>query len=52
MMDDLSTIHMSLKRNNRLMIDSVKCKGKCFDLYSPIAVKNSNEPRKCFEMSG
>ena len=39
-MDHLSNIPMSLKRNNRLMLDSRKYKGKCFDLCSPIAVKN------------
>ena len=51
-MEDLSNIHMSLKRNNRLMLDSRKYKGKCCDLCSPISVKNSNEQRQCFEMSG
>ena len=39
-MEDLSNVPMSLKRNNRLMLDSRKYKGKCFDLCSPIAVKN------------
>ena len=51
-MEDLSNIHMSLKRNNRLMLDSKKYKGKCFDLWSPIAMKNFKEQSKCFEMSG
>ena len=51
-MEDLSNIHMSLKRNNLLMLESIKCKGKCFDLCSPIAVKNFNEQSKCFEMFG
>ena len=51
-MEDLSNTHMSLKRNNHLMADCGKYKGKCFDLCSPIAVKNSNEQSKCFEMSG
>ena len=51
-MEDLSNIPMSLKRNNRLTLDSGNYKRKCFDLCSPIAVKNSNEQGKCFEMSG
>ena len=34
------------------MLDSRKYKEKCFGLCSPIAVKNSNEQSKCFEMSG
>ena len=51
-MVDLSNIHMTLKRNNRLMLDSRNNKEKCFDLFSPIAVKNSNERSKCFEMPG
>ena len=49
-MEDLSNIHMSLKRNNGLMLDSRKYKGKCFDLRSPIAIKNFNEQSKCFEI--
>ena len=51
-MEDLSNIHMSLKRNNRLILDSRNYTRKCFDLCSPIAVKNFNEQSKCFEMSG
>ena len=31
-MADLSNVHMSLKRNNHLMLDSRKYKGKCFNL--------------------
>ena len=50
-MEDLSNILMSLKRNNRLMLDSRKYKGKCFDLCSPIAIKKFNEQSKSFEMS-
>ena len=51
-MEDLSNIHMSLKRNNRLMLDLKKYKGKCFDLWSPIAMKNFEEQSKCFEIPG
>ena len=38
-MEDLSNIHMSLERKNRLMLDSKKYKKKLFDLCSPIAKK-------------
>ena len=43
---------MSLKRINRLMLDSRKYKWKCFDLCSPISIKKINKQSKCFEMSG
>ena len=51
-MEDLSNIHMSLKGNNLLMLDSRKYKGKCFDLCSPIAIEKFNKQSQCLEMPG